>query len=134
MLSEDFALVGTDRMTWDEFYKDNVANYDDQYFIYRTFYFKYKGREYQFERVCYDDINAVDSNGSKYFNGKLITDQSYIFIIFGQENGYSGYMAGRKVAICYDNFKEAVDNAKMTDGKTLKEIWDDPDSEVIDFN
>ena len=127
MLSEDFALVGTDRMTWEEFYNDNVANYDDQYFIYRTFYFRYKGREYQFEGI------SAESNKGNYFNGKLIKKYSYIFITFGVENGYEGYLVGRKNAI-YDNFKEAVDNAKMEDGKTLKEIWDDPDSEVIDFN
>ena len=128
MLSEDFALVGTDRMTWEEFYNDNVANYDDQYFIYRTFYFRYKGREYQFEGI------SAESNKGNYFNGKLIKKYSYIFITFGVENGYEGYLVGRKNAICYDNFKEAVDNAKMEDGKTLKEIWDDPDSEVLAFS
>ena len=128
MLSEDFALVGTDRMTWDEFYKEYVITYNDPYFIDRTFYFRYKGREYQFEFVGERDEEH------KRFNGKLLIEYSYIFITFGVENGYEGYLVGRKNAICYDNFKEAVDNARMEDGKTLKEIWNDPDSEVIDFN
>ena len=123
MLSEDFALVGTDRMTWDEFYRDYVINYKDPYFIDRTFYFRYKGREYQFDLAIYEGFKGS-------YKGKKLTKYAYVFINFGPNNIL---YEGLDDAICYDNFKEAVDNAKMEDGKTLKEILDDPDSEVIDF-
>lgn len=55
------------------------------------------------------------------------------FKMKGQKvDGFPHYEVDSEIQ-CFDSFKDAVDNAKMDDGKTLKEIWDDPESEYIDF-
>lgn len=118
MLSEDFALVGELRRNWNDWYKEEIVNNE----MYKTLFFKYKDCLFQFEPIGYD-------NGKYFFNVE-IKDTSYIFEkIKGERGNYE--VDG--TPICFDSFKDAIDKAEIVNGKTFKDIWDDPDSEYIDF-
>ena len=119
MLSEDFALAGTTKMPWEQWYNEEIVNNE----MYKTLFFKYKDTMYQFE-----PINSEDKG--KILNGKLMTEESYMFFKIG------GTFPNNCVFFeptYYATFKDAIDNAKLDDGKTFKEIWDDTESEYLDF-
>ena len=118
MLSEDFAYAWEERRPWEEFYKEEIVNNE----MYKTLFFKYKDRFYQFEPTGF--------KRGETFNGKEIKLESYLFLSFTSKDGY---LKAFYDATCYDSFKDAVDNARMDGGKTLKEIWDDPAAEYLDF-
>ena len=69
MLSEDFALAGTTKMPWEQWYNEEIVNNE----MYKTLFFKYKDTMYQFE-----PINSEDKG--KILNGKLMTEESYMFL------------------------------------------------------
>lgn len=119
MLSEDFALAGELKRKWEDWYKDEIVNNE----LFKTLFFKYKGQLYQFEPIGYDV-------GKKAQN-KTIKDTSYIF-----ERIKESLLGGYEVEgspICFDSFKDAIDKAIIFEDKTFKDIWDDPESEYIDF-
>lgn len=119
MLSEDFALCTQDRMPWEMWYQEEIVEND----MYKTLFFSYKGILYQFEPTCHPNIG-------RNYNGHIAKAESYIFFEYINFNKPTEQCIN---LVCYDSFKDAIDNAKMEDGKTFKEIWDDPDGEVIDF-
>ena len=118
MLSTDFAYAWKKERPWEDFYREEVVHQE----MYKTLFFSYKGQMYQFEPIGYKE--------GKEINGKKIIPDSYIFFKVGGE--YQNYYP-MSSPILYDSFKDAVDNARMDDGKTLKDIWYDPQSEYIDF-
>lgn len=84
-----------------------------------------KGQMYQFDPAIYSGFKVGDK-----IDGKTVTDESYFFY---KVKGERGDYEIASSPILYDSFKDAVDNARMDDGKTLKDIWYDPQSEYIDF-
>lgn len=118
MLSEDFALVGANERKWEDWYDEEIVHRE----MYKTLFYSYKGRMYQFQPVGWDEGNVI--------GGKVIKQDSYLFVrIKGEEHKWE-YDGEPEI---YDSFKDAVDNAKMDDGKTLKEIWYDSESFYKDF-
>ena len=81
MLSEDFALVGTVRRSWNDWYKEEVENREQ----YKTLYFSYKNKYFQFEPIGY-------KKGSP-FNGVPIQEDSYIFLNFDTPDDYQAAFA-----------------------------------------
>ncbi len=90
--------------------------------MYKTLVIIYKGRFYQYEPIGY--------RKGQLYKEKLVLPESYIFFSFPSRYEYS---QGYEIAVCYDSFKQAVDEAEIVPGKTLKDIWYDPDGEYIDF-
>ena len=120
MISEDFIYAGQTRRDWDDWYNEEVVNREQ----YKTLFYRYKHKYYQFEPIGFKE--------GELFNGKKIVPDSYIFLSFSIYN-YSSYHKAFKKAICFDSLKDAIDNARMDDGKSFKEIWDDPEGELLDF-
>ena len=118
MLSDDFAYAWQTRREWDDFYDQEVVHCD----MYKTLFFTYKGRYYQFESVGY--------LRGKIAYGRMIQPHSYIFI---SADSWDEFNAAYAHAQCYDNFKDAVDHAEIVPGKKLKDLWDDPDVDLLDF-
>jgi hypothetical protein len=118
MLSEDFALSGYQKRQWKDWYEEEIVNNE----MFKTLFFSYKGRFFQFEPIGY----AL----GKSINGREIKDDSYIFVE-KKSDGHS--YRDVSTPMCFDTFKEAVDTVQIEPGKTLKDIWDDPESEYIDF-
>lgn len=118
MISEDFALYDNPRREWNDFYIGEIVNNE----MFKTLFFRYKNKMYQFQSIAYKNGEMID--------GVLIGPESYMF--FEIKGEYQNWDIASK-PIYFKSFKEAVDNAKMEDGKTFKEIWDEPDSEVLDF-
>ena len=121
MLSDDFNYYGSDRegglISFDKWYQENIAHNE----FYPTFFFSYKSHLYQF-----DYYGNNRKKWMKVFGDKIKMD-SYTFSELDKEGKYIGKIS------CYDSFKDAVDQARMFDGKTLREIWDSPEAEMIDF-
>ena len=121
MLSTDFEYAWEKERPWEDFYREEVVHQE----MYKTLFFSYKGQMYQFDPAAYSDFKV----GNK-INGKTVTEESYLFY---KVKGERGDYEIASLPILYDSFKDAVDNARMDDGKTLKDIWYDPQSEYIDF-
>lgn len=118
MLSEDFAYAWEEKRPWEAFYQEEIVNNE----MYKTLFFRYKDQKYQFQSAGYLRGQTI--------NGKAIKLESYMFFhIAGDRDTW--HEVGER--LYFDSFKEAVDNARMDDGKSLKEIWDDPESEYLDF-
>ncbi len=119
MLSDDFAFVWEKERKWEDWYYEEIVNRE----MYKTLLISYEGRYYQYEPIGY--------KAGEMFNGKKVVEDSYLFLSFDdRENGHSDAFFK---ATCYDSFKQAVDEAEIVPGKTLKDIWYDPDGEYIDF-
>ncbi len=118
MLSDDFAYVWEKERKWEDWYYEEIVNNE----MYKTLVIIYKGRFYQYE--------PVGGQKNEHYKGRPIRDDSYIFFSFpNMEKCVEGY----DNAVCYDSFKQAVDEAEIVPGKTLKDIWYDPESEYWDF-
>ena len=120
MLSDDFAYAWQTRREWDDFYDQEIVNPE---IMYKTLFFTYKGRYYQYE--------PVGQKKGQVLNGKLVKYDSYIFI---SADSWDEFNAAYAHAQCYDNFKDAVDHAEIVPGKKLKDLWDDPDTELLAFS
>lgn len=118
MLCEDFALNGHQKRPWEDWYEEEIVNNE----MFKTLFFSYKGRLFQFEPIGYD--------AGKSINGRVIKEDSYIFV---EKKNYGRFYRDVSTPICFDSFKEAIDIAQIEPGKTLKDIWEDPESESIDF-
>lgn len=121
MLSEDFALNGTDRREWDDWYEQEVVHREQ----YKTLFVFYKGTYFQYQPIGYKEGEAI--------NGRKIKPDSYIFFKF-RINDSTHFKEALKNATCYDTLKDAIDNSKIENEKTLKDIWNDPESEYLDFS
>ena len=120
MLSTDFAYAWEEQRPWEEFYKEEIVNNE----MYKTLFFSYKEQMYQFDPAVYSGYRIGDN-----ISGKAVLQGSYLFYkVKGRHPDYE-----LSSPVLYDSFQDAVDNAKMDDGKTLKDIWYDPESEYIDF-
>ena len=120
MLSEDFILAGQTRRDYDDWYREEIVNNE----MYKTLFFSYKGQLYQFEPYSYYCNNETIETVS----AKL---ESYVFTKKKKIREYERITISEP--IIFDSFKDAIDNSKMDDNKTFKEIWDDPESEYLDF-
>lgn len=118
MLSENFALAGMTKREWNDWYDEEIVNNE----MFKTLFFSYHGRLFQFEPIGYEAGEAI--------GGKEIKKDSYIFLE-KERKGHDYHDIS--APLCFDSFKDAVDQAEIEPGKTLKNIWDDPDSEYIDF-
>lgn len=120
MLSEDFALVGTEKRLWNDWYKEEIINREQ----YKTLFFKYKDVYFQFQPIGYRE--------GENWNGKIVLPDSYVFFsfeIYDKEH----YSQSFNKSVCYNSLKEAIDHAIIYKKMTLKDIWDDPNSEYLDF-
>ena len=121
MLSTDFAYAWEKERPWEEFYDEEIVHNE----MFKTFFFSYKGQLYQFDPASYSGYKP-----GEMISGKSVVPGSYLF--YRLKGTYPDYEMDSS-PILYGSFKDAVDHAKMDDGKTLKDIWYDPDSEYIDF-
>lgn len=119
MLSTDFAYRWEEKRPWDEWYEEEIVNNE----MYKTLYILYKGQQYQYQATGYRHGEII--------NGKLIKEESYMFF---KLRGKRGEWELDSEIQYFDSFKDAIDDAKLDDGKIFKEIWDDPDGEVLDFS
>ncbi len=118
MLSDDFAYVWEKERKWEDWYDEEIVHNE----MYKTLVIIYKGRFYQY--------GGIGNRKGQYFNGKLVLPESYIFFSFPSMDRC---VECSKKAVCYDSFKQAVDEAEIVPGKTLKDIWYDPEGEYWDF-
>jgi len=116
MLSTDFASIYEKERSWDDWYSEEVVHTD----FAPTIFFSYKGQMYQFEHA--------GGLAGEVWDGKKVLVDSYVFTrVRGVYGNYEWYGP----LTLFDSLKEAIDYARMDDGKTFKEIWRDPDSELI---
>lgn len=82
-----------------------------------TFTFSYNGKSYQFD---YDVLKHPEKENK----------MPYCFVVYSSEDQTSCVVLS---ITWYSSFFEAISKVKM-EGKSFEEIYNDPDSEVIDLN
>ena len=117
-MEEVLTLAETFRMEWEEFYKEEIVNN----VFYKTFYFSYGNRYFQFE--------PLGRFAGKRWDGYLIKDETYVF---SEVLNLSKDKFACTRYTFYDSFKDAVDNQVIIDGKKLKDLWYDIKAQYIDF-
>ena len=106
-------------LTWSEFYNQEVIPNRN----HKCLYFSYKGSLHEFEWFGY-------FSGIHWFAEEVnVFDGTYIYydviLKYGKRFETIYYL--------YNTFKEAVDKQVIADNKTLKDIWDDPEFEILSF-
>lgn len=105
-----------EKLNWDEFYQFVCENKPE-----KSLSFVYKGVLYNIRPVDKHDVGKK----RKINVAKLGYYDFYRFTV----------LTIKKTEIseieCYASFKEAIDNAKMEDGKTFKEIFDGPNIKYV---
>ena len=111
-------LAETFNMSWEKFYEDEIVNN----VFYKTFYFSYGDRYFQFEPFGF--------YAGRKWDGYLIKEETYAF---SEILNLSKDKCAATRYTFYDSFKDAIDNQVIIDGKKLKDLWYDIKAQYIDF-